>query len=113
MTPRRYVKPRRSSTPPASDRVALQSAPARSDAFARELNVDLGSAEVIDPRQWPKREEYTQELLRIRRHRRGNLERARQLMTDPMWFAPMMLRMGDADGMVGGVTRHVRKTMQS
>ena len=78
---------------------------------AAELNVDLGSAEVIDPRQWPKREEYTQELLRIRRHRRGNLERARQLMTDPMWFAPMMLRMGDADGMVGGVTRHVRKTI--
>jgi malate dehydrogenase (oxaloacetate-decarboxylating)(NADP+) len=78
---------------------------------AADLNVDLGPAEVVDPRKWPRREEYTQELLHIRRHRRGNLERARQLMTDPMWFAPMMLRMGDADGMVGGVTRHVRKTI--
>ena len=78
---------------------------------AEDMDLDLSGMEIIDPRHWHRKEEYTQEILKLRRTRRGNLERARQLITDPMWFAPMMLRMGDADGMVGGVTRHVRKAM--
>lgn len=78
---------------------------------AESLGISLKGIEILDPRDAPQRESYAQELLHIRRHRRGNLERARQRLLDPMWFGPMMLRMGDADALVGGVTRHVRKAM--
>ncbi len=78
---------------------------------AKSLGISLEGVEIVDPRQAPQREAYAEELLKIRRHRRGNLERARQRLLDPMWFGPMMLRNGDADALVGGVTRNVRKSM--
>ncbi|MBL7007693.1 MAG: NADP-dependent malic enzyme [Planctomycetes bacterium] len=77
----------------------------------REHGASDAGVEIIDPREWPRLEEYAQELYRLRRHRGRSLEEAQKRATDPRWFAPMMLRMGDADGMVTGVTRHVRKTM--
>ena len=78
---------------------------------AEQLGISLKGVEILDPRTAPKRDAYAKELLRIRRHRRGNEARAKQLLLDPMWFGPMMLRLGDADALVGGVTRHVRKSM--
>ncbi|MFK5955300.1 MAG: NADP-dependent malic enzyme [Planctomycetota bacterium] len=78
---------------------------------AKGLGISLKGVEILDPRTAPQRESYAKELLRIRRHRRGNEQRAEQLLLDPMWFGPMMLRLGDADALVGGVTRHVRKAM--
>jgi len=78
---------------------------------AKELGISLKGVEILDPRTAPQRESYAKELLKIRRHRRGNEQRAEQLLLDPMWFGPMMLRRGDADALVGGVTRHVRKAM--
>jgi len=78
---------------------------------ARSMNLLIDGVELIDPRTWPQLDDYTEELQRVRRNRRGSIDRTRQLIIDPMWFAPMMLRMGDADGMVSGVTRRVRKTM--
>ena len=80
-------------------------------AKAEELGVSLEGIRLLDPREAPQREAYAKGLLSIRRHRRGNLERARQRLLDPMWFGPMMLRSGHADALVGGVTRHVRKAM--
>jgi len=77
----------------------------------REHGVSDAGVEVVDPKSWPRLEEYAQELYELRRHRRRTFHEAQERTTDPMWFAPMMLRMGDADGMVSGVTRHVRKTM--
>ena len=54
-----------------------------------------------------------QELQRIRSHRSQlSEEEALERIDDPTWFASMMLREDLADGMVCGVTRHVRKTIQ-
>lgn len=78
---------------------------------AAGLGISLMGVEILDPRTAPQRDAYAKELLKIRRHRRGNEGRAKQLLLDPMWFGPMMLRLGDADALVGGVTRHVRKAM--
>ncbi|MGZ3744377.1 MAG: phosphate acyltransferase, partial [Pseudobdellovibrionaceae bacterium] len=49
---------------------------------------------------------YAQELY-VRRNRKGvNYREAERLMTDPNYFASMMVQMGDADGMVTGATQH-------
>jgi malate dehydrogenase (oxaloacetate-decarboxylating)(NADP+) len=77
----------------------------------REHGMSDEGVEILDPRRSPRLEEYAQELYEIRRHRRRTHHEARERIVDPLWFGPMMLRMGDADGMVSGVTRHVRKTM--
>ncbi|MCB9915168.1 MAG: NADP-dependent malic enzyme [Planctomycetes bacterium] len=74
--------------------------------------VDLKGIEIIDPLTDGRSEAFAQELFAIRRHRaRVTLEEARERVKDPMWFTPLLLRNGDAAGMVCGVTRYVRKTM--
>jgi len=67
--------------------------------------------EILDPERSPRLEAYAQELYEVRRHRHRTLHEAQERLFDPLWYGPMMLRMGDADGLVCGVTRRVRKTM--
>ena len=78
---------------------------------AAAFGVKLAGVEIADPRSWKWTESYAQELHELRRHRRVDLTIARTMVLDPMWFGPLMLRMGHADGLVTGVTRHVRKSM--
>lgn len=84
---------------------------AKIEAVALEHNVSLDNISIADPAEWDRTEMYAEELYKVRQHRGRTLEDARQRILDPMWFGPMMLRMGDADGLVCGVTRRVRKTM--
>jgi malate dehydrogenase (oxaloacetate-decarboxylating)(NADP+) len=80
-------------------------------AKAADIGVNLAGIEIVDPATSPKLASYANELHELRRHRRVDAETALRLMRDPLWFGPMMLRMGDADGLVCGVRRQVRKTM--
>tara|TARA_B100000959_G_C14998075_1_gene631700 strand:- start:11876 stop:14161 length:2286 start_codon:yes stop_codon:yes gene_type:complete len=80
-------------------------------ALAKQHGISLDDIEIADPTDWPRTDIYAEELHSIRQHRGCTLEEAEERILDPMWFGPMMLRLGDADGLVCGVTRHVRKTM--
>jgi len=74
-------------------------------------DVSMQGVEIINPNEFPRAEEYAQELLKIRQHRGLALKDARARVKDFQWLAPLMVRMGDADCMVAGLTKHVRKTM--
>ena len=80
-------------------------------AAAEVHGVSLDGIEIVDPAQWPRLPEYAKELQAIRSHRGLSSEEAQVRILDPQWFGPMMVRMGDADGLVCGVTRQLRKTM--
>jgi malate dehydrogenase (oxaloacetate-decarboxylating)(NADP+) len=74
-------------------------------ADAARLGVDLTGVEVRDPLSSERREYYVKELLTLRR-RKGATERdARRLLRRRSYFAAMMVRMGDADGLVAGLTK--------
>ncbi len=79
---------------------------------ATDVGVDLAGIEIVDPATWPRLDEYEAELIRLRAHRRKlPAGVARKRVLDPVWFAALMVAHGDADGMVAGATRNVRKTM--
>ncbi len=80
--------------------------------MAESVGVSLNGMEVVDPAAWPRFDDYARELSRIRQHRNPPMELVRERLLDPTWFGPMMVRMGDADGMVAGATRAVRKTLE-
>ncbi len=92
-------------------RPVLLGSPDAVQAQAAEVGVSLEGVEVVDPAEWPHLAAYAEELHSLRRHRRVTPEMALEMARDPMWFAPLMLRMGHADGMVAGVSRRVRKTI--
>ncbi len=69
------------------------------------LGVDLKGVSVIDPKKSEKRVYYRKELANLRR-RKGVTERdAARLLQRRSYFGVMMVRMGDAHGLVAGLTK--------
>ena len=82
-------------------------------ARARELNIDLGDTEIIDPRQSEKTPGYTEELF-ARRQRKGVTlaEARRMLRNNRNYFGAMMVEKGDADTMLSGINAHYPDTIR-
>ncbi|MCL2383031.1 MAG: phosphate acetyltransferase [Oscillospiraceae bacterium] len=69
---------------------------------AKENEIDISSAEIIDPDECDKTELYTNKLFGLRQ-RKGLTEKgAMELMKYPIYFGMMMVKEGDADGLVAG-----------
>lgn len=69
---------------------------------AKQQGVDITGIEIIDPLTSPDKERYTNELYEIRKAKGVTMEDAAKLTSDPMYFGIMMVKLGDADGLVSG-----------
>ena len=76
--------------------------PAKVQAVAHQTGTDLTGIEIVDPAASPKAEAYAQALYEIRKAKGMTVEEARKLVADPMYYGVMMVKMGDADGLVSG-----------
>jgi malate dehydrogenase (oxaloacetate-decarboxylating)(NADP+) len=73
----------------------------------------LGEGVVIaDPVEHPSFERYVQEYYRMRQRKGVTPEGARRLMRNRTVFAAMMVHMGDADGLVAGVSQNYADTIR-
>ena len=78
----------------------------RIDAVKEELGLSF-DCETIDVRYDPRRRTtYAEELHELRGRKGLTEEDAVRLLKSTTYFAPMMVRMGDADGYLGGVSHH-------
>ena len=78
----------------------------RIDAVKEELGLSF-ECDTIDVRYDPRRRtNYADELHRLRGRKGLTQEDAVRLLKSTTYFAPMMVRMGDADGYLGGVSHH-------
>ena len=75
-------------------------------AKARGLGVDITGARIVDVDKSEFRERYIDELFRLRQRRGVTLTEARALINNRNVFGSLMVRMGDADALVSGVTQH-------
>ena len=64
------------------------------------LHID--DAEVVDPQASPLREGFAEQYAQLRAHKGMTLEQAHDIVTDPSYFGTLMVRQGEADGMVSG-----------
>jgi malate dehydrogenase (oxaloacetate-decarboxylating)(NADP+) len=76
------------------------------EAKSRDLGLNLKDVRIVDPSQSPLRKDYIQEFLRLRQRRGVTPSAASTLINDHNIFASMMVRRGDADALVSGVTQH-------
>ena len=79
---------------------------------ADSLGVALNGTTIVDPAGFPKHDEYVKELYRLRQRRGVNLAAAQELITNRNIFGSMMVRMGDADAIVSGVTQNYPDTIR-
>jgi len=69
-----------------------------------ELGLSLNGVEIIDPATSTHLDEYAEEYWRLRARKGRTLKDCREFMRGNRVFGPMMVRMGDADSVLGGIT---------
>jgi len=78
---------------------------------------DLGlhnfDVQIVEPDNFPSMEGYAEEFFRLRERRGVTLSEARdRMLHNSNYFAAMMVRLGDADGLVAGVTQAYADTLR-
>ena len=76
--------------------------PEKIASVAKEQGADIEGITIIDPLNSDKAEHYTNELYELRKAKGVTLEDAKKLVEDPMYYGIMMVKLGDADGLVSG-----------
>lgn len=69
---------------------------------AAEFGVNLEGIEIVDPKTSEKTDGYAKEFYELRKNKGMTLEKAAETMQDFIYFATMMVKMNDADGLVSG-----------
>lgn len=69
---------------------------------SKELNVDISGVTIIDPETSDKLKTYIEAFYELRKNKGITLSKAEKIVRDPLYFATMMVKLDDADGMVSG-----------
>ena len=69
---------------------------------ATVLNVDLTGVEIIDPETSENLSKYIEAFYELRKNKGMTMSKAEKIVRDPLYFGTMMVKLGDADGMVSG-----------
>jgi phosphate acetyltransferase len=76
------------------------------------INLDWDKVTVIDPKTSPLLDKYARKIYELRKHKGVNEAMAYDLAEDPSYFGTMMVREGDADGMVSGAVHTTAHTIK-
>ena len=69
---------------------------------AKEQGANITGIKIIDPAASEKADGYTKTLYELRKAKGVTEEDAKKLVADPMYYGIMMVKCGDADGLVSG-----------
>ena len=83
-------------------KITMLGDPAKVAEVAAATGTDLAGIEIIDPKASAKAAEYAAALYEIRKVKGMTEEQAAALVADPMYYGVMMVKLGDADGLVSG-----------
>ncbi len=77
---------------------------------AGDWNID--GARFIDPANFDQFEAYAEALYELRKKKGMTLEQARETLKDPLYLGVMLVKQGEADGMVAGAVNSTANTLR-
>ena len=80
--------------------------------LAEENGVDISKAKIVDPELSDKFSSYANAFYELRKAKGMTLEKAKELMRDTVYFGMMMVKQGDADGLVSGACHSTSDTLR-
>jgi malate dehydrogenase (oxaloacetate-decarboxylating)(NADP+) len=78
----------------------------------RDLGLSKLKVEVIEPARSPRFDAYVEEFFRLRQRYGITRREAHEWMLNNNYFGAMMVRLGDADGFIAGVSQHYPDTIR-
>lgn len=80
--------------------------------MAKDNNLNIDNAKIIDPKNSSKTKEYAQSLYELRKAKGMTLEQAEKLVLDEVYYGMMMVKLNDADGLVSGAIHSTSDTLR-
>ena len=80
--------------------------------LANEKGFDVSKATIVDPANSEKYDEYVEKFYELRKLKGMTEEKAKELMLDPVFHGMMMVKNGDADGLVSGAAHSTADTLR-
>lgn len=75
-------------------------------------DLDISGVQIVDPLNFDRMEDYVNKFYEIRKSKGITIEQAGETMKDCLYFGVMMVKMGDADGMVSGACHSTADTLR-
>ena len=81
---------------------------------SKKYNIDLSGVTIINPLKSEKKNEYTEKLYELRKHKGLTIGQAEELLKQPIYFGMMMLKDENsrADGLVSGAAHSTSDTLR-
>lgn len=79
---------------------------------AEESGFNIRGAQIIDPANYEKMDEMVAELVELRKNKGMTPEKAREVLLQANYFGTMLVRMGEADALLGGATYSTADTVR-
>lgn len=79
---------------------------------ASENQLDISKAKIINPKNSEKYNEYVEKFYELRKSKGMTLEKAQEMLLDPIYYATMMVKLDDADGLVSGAAHSTADTLR-
>ncbi len=79
---------------------------------AKENKITIQGAKIVDPINSEKFEEYVNLLYELRKHKGMTIEKARELVKDPVYYGMLMVKDEQADGLVSGAAHSTSDTLR-
>lgn len=80
--------------------------------LASDNNINVSKVTIIDPLKSEKFEEYSNKFYELRKAKGMTPEKAKEIMKEPIYFGTMMVKVGDADGIVSGACHPTAHTLR-
>ena len=80
--------------------------------LAKDNNIDIAGAKIVDPNISEKFSEYANKFYELRKAKGMTLDKAKEIMKDPVFFGMMMVKQEDADGLVSGACHSTADTLR-
>jgi phosphate acetyltransferase len=94
-------------------RVTVLGAPPGHVGLAAQNGWDLSRVDLVDPREDPRFPLFVERYLELRKAKGATRDEAVRELADPIAFAAMMVRAGDADGFVAGSLATTGRTVRA
>ncbi len=75
-------------------------------------DLDISKARIVDPLNSDKFEEYANTFYELRKSKGVTPDKAREIIKDNLYYGVMMVKMGEADGMVSGAIHSTADTLR-
>lgn len=80
--------------------------------LAKVNNFDISKAKIVNPLNSDRYNNYVKEFYELRKEKGMTIEKAKELLLDPVYFGMMMVKIGEADGLISGAIHSSSDTLR-